>query len=211
MVNRFSFVSNVGARWVAALFCFLPVVGLSVCRPKRAIAPAPAQEIPVADGFDYPVGKTRAVTQKRDGDGWYNAQDFTENQHLAEDWNGEGGGNTDCGEPVYAAARGVVVWAENAWGWGNVVIARHRLPEGKEVETQYAHLKEIKVKVGDQVERRQLIGTVGDGDGRFLCHLHFEARTPECRDWGAPGAGYSGDTTGWLDPSDFIDKHRPPR
>ena len=162
----------------------------------------------MADGFDYPVGKTRAVTQKRDGDGWYNAQDFTENQHLAEDWNGEGGGNTDCGEPVYAAARGVVVWAENAWGWGNVVIVRHRLPEGKEVETQYAHLKEIKVKVGERVERRQLIGTVGDGDGRFLCHLHFELRAPECRAWGAPGAGYSGDTTGWLDPSDFIDKHR---
>lgn len=171
-----------------------------------------AEAIAVADGFDYPVGKTGSATQKRDSDGWYNAQDFTENQHLAEDWNGDGGGNSDCGEPVYAAARGVVIMAENVLlGWGNVVIVRHRLPDGSQVETQYAHLKEIKVKAGDKVERRRLIGTVGDGEGRFLCHLHFEIRTPECRDWGAAGAGYSADTKGWLDPSDFIDAHRPGR
>ena len=31
--------------------------------------------------FDFPVGKPDAV-------GYYNAQEFTENDHLGEDWNG---------------------------------------------------------------------------------------------------------------------------
>jgi hypothetical protein len=168
-----------------------------------------AEDVPLADGFDYPVGKTRSVTQKKDGDGWYNAQDFTENQHLAEDWNGDGGGNTDCGQPVYAAARGVVIYTQDALGWGNVVIIRHRLPDGAQIETQYGHLQNFTVKPGDKVERRQQIGTIGDGGGRFLCHLHFELRTADCPAWGAPGPGYGGDTKGWLDPSDFIDTHRP--
>ncbi len=197
---------NYGKAWRWALIVALLAFTAGCQASGKVVAP---EQIPIADGFAYPVGKTPTVTQKRDGDGWYNAQDFTENEHLAEDWNGEGGGNTDCGEPVFAAARGVVILAEKVWlGWGNVVIVRHRRPDGSEVETQYAHLKEIKVKVGEKVERRQQIGTVGDGEGRFLCHLHFELRTPECRDWGAPGAGYSSDTKGWLDPSDFIDAHR---
>jgi murein DD-endopeptidase MepM/ murein hydrolase activator NlpD len=173
--------------------------------PAASQQPA-ASDVPVADGFDYPVGRGRAVTPKLDGDGWYNAQDFNENQHLGEDWNGEGGGNSDCGEPVYAAARGVVVYAGDFVGWGNVVIVRHCLPDGAQVETLYGHLQKI-LKPSGTVARREQIGAIGDGGGRYPCHLHFELRTPDSVAWGAPGPGYSNDTDGWRDPSDFIASH----
>ena len=192
-------------------FTLLMLITLSgACRKlptsTSGIVPASAG-IPLADGFAYPIGEKSRVTQARDGDGWYNAQDFGENDHLAEDWNGEKGGNTDCGLPVYAAAKGVIVLAANVYGWGNVIIVRHRLSDGAEVETQYAHLQKM-LKTSGTVERHEKIGLVGDGDGRFLCHLHFELRTSDCPSWGATGVGYSQDHKGWTDPSDFIDRHR---
>ena len=61
--------------------------------------------------FDYPVGTA-------DGHGYYNAQGFTENNHLGDDWNGTGGGNTDFGDPIYAIANGRVKVAEDyGGGW----------------------------------------------------------------------------------------------
>jgi hypothetical protein len=75
--------------------------------------------VPQSDGFDYPISKSPTITEAKDKDGWYNAQDFAVNNHLGEDWNKNTGGNTDCGEAVYAAANGLIVFAEDAGeGWG---------------------------------------------------------------------------------------------
>lgn len=165
--------------------------------------------IPVSDGFDYPVGRKSYVTQAQDGDGWYNAQDLGEHDHLGEDWNAESGGNTDCGQPVYAASKGTIIFAGEAGvGWGKVLIVRHRFPNNALVETLYGHLQSI-VRTGGDVERREVIGQIGNADGAYPCHLHFELRLPDCPAWGTTGAGYSNNRTGWADPSDFIDAHRP--
>lgn len=162
----------------------------------------------VSNGFDYPVGSTGYVTQANDGDGWYNAQDFTAGNHLGEDWNAESGGNTDCGKPVYASSNGTIVYAQTASGWGKVLIVRHTLPDGSQVETLYGHLQSFTRTSGD-VNRREQIGTIGDGDGTNPpCHLHFELRYPDSRNWGTPGPGYSSNTTGWTDPSNYVDAHR---
>ena len=169
----------------------------------------------VSNGFDYPVGETGYATQANDGDGWYNAQDFGvpnsgfgNKLHLGEDWNGEGGGDTDCGEPVYAVSKGTIVYAQNAGsGWGNVIIVRHQLPDGTQVTSQYGHLQSMSKTIGTVVERREQIGTIGK-DGWPSCHLHFEIRLSNCPNFESPGPGYSYDTTGWTDPSDFIDSHR---
>ncbi|HEX8247242.1 MAG TPA: M23 family metallopeptidase [Pyrinomonadaceae bacterium] len=160
----------------------------------------------IADSFAYPVGKTEFVTAAKDRkDEWYNAQDFGANNHLGEDWNKNSGGNTDCGEPVFAAGNGKIVFAENAGaGWGNVVIIEHDLPNGKKVQTLYGHLQTIS-KTSGAVKKREPIGTIGNAGGKYFCHLHFELRAANCPEWNKAGVGYSAKRNGWLDPSDFID------
>src|SRR5690606_36567173 len=93
--------------------------------------------------FDFPVGKP-------DANGYYNAQGFTENNHLGDDWNGLGGGNTDLGDTIYAIGNGYITFAEDIYGgWGNVIRILHKFPNssGHEyVESLYAHMDSIFVQ-----------------------------------------------------------------
>ena len=173
------------------------------------------KDIPVCDGFDFPVGSKPTVSPARNGDGWYDAQPFGRNTHLGEDWNAESGGNSDCGKPVYSVAIGKVIQAgDYGEGWGNVIIIRHRLPNGDLVESLYGHLDRVDVNEGDIIKRRQQIGTVGDGaapcgdSDPYYAHLHFEIRTPEAYAWGQAGGGYDTESHGWVAPTTFINKHR---
>jgi murein DD-endopeptidase MepM/ murein hydrolase activator NlpD len=159
-----------------------------------------------ADGFDFPVGRP-------DGKGYYVALKFGERRHLGEDWNGKRGGNTDRGDPIYAVAAGCVVYADEfGGGWGKVVRIVHLVEKEQSrdqpnvyVESLYAHFMEMKVKKGDLVKRGQVIGTMGDADGQYYAHLHFEMRY----DIFLPiGHGY-GDTSGFLPPTSYIRLHRP--
>lgn len=160
---------------------------------------------PPADGFDFPVGPP-------DAKGYYNAQGFCRNNHLGDDWNGTGGGNSDKGDPVYAVATGIVkVAADFGGGWGNVVRVVHNAgtataPEF--VESLYAHLDTMIVGRGDTLRRGQQVGTIGDAHGAYWAHLHFEIRTDTALDL---GGGYATDTTGFVNPTRFIRSHRPHR
>ena len=84
------------------------------------------------------------------------------------------------GAPVYAVAAGEVTAAATCGGsWGQVITINHgNLPGIGAVESQYAHLSDVAVAVGARVEQGQRIGAVGDGDGHFAPHLHFELRRP---------------------------------
>lgn len=165
--------------------------------------PGRPRSLPTA--FAYPIGTRETATEAKDSDDWYNAQDFGENNHLGEDWNKNSGGNSDCGEPVYSIANGAIIYAEDEGiGWGNVVIIEHALPSGERIQSLYGHLQEI-TKTSGEVTKRDEIGKVGNANGRYLCHLHFEIRTEDCPMWNAAGGGYNSERTGWLDPSDFID------
>ena len=44
----------------------------------------------------------------------------------------------------------------------------------------------------------------------YLCHLHLEVRYANASSWGAPGPGYwvNNTTTGWTDPTNFINARR---
>lgn len=160
-------------------------------------------DIPLADGFDFPVGAPHAH-------GYYDAQPFGKNRHLGEDWNGRGGGATDLGDPVHTIAHGVVTFADDlGGGWGNVVRVAHRYEESGmefEVESFYAHLDTVAVHEGQVLTRGDPVGTIGDAGGVYIPHLHFELRDTV----GLPhGPGYSTHRRGWLSPTPFIRSHRP--
>jgi hypothetical protein len=91
------------------------------------------------------------------------------------------------GTPVLAAHHGQVIFAgadlATRFGpflgfYGNVVILSHTrlLNDERDVYTLYAHLSEIMVKVGDQVESGEVIGEVGATGAAIGQHLHFEVR-----------------------------------
>ncbi len=150
--------------------------------------------------FDFPVGKP-------DAKGYYNAQGFGTNHHLGDDWNGNGGGNTDLGDTVYAVANGYLVSAQDLkGGWGNVIVIKHYLDDFTMVNSLYAHCDKMLVKKKNQLIRRgDPIGTIGTANGIYPAHLHFEMR----HDTDLPvGGGYSADTSGYLDPTQFINAHR---
>lgn len=76
------------------------------------------------------------------------------------------------GTPAHAAQDGVVVRAEAAGNYGNLVVVDH----GNGLQTRYAHLSHIDVKPGDHVTEGQTVGEVG-ATGRVTGpHLHFEVR-----------------------------------
>lgn len=135
---------------------------------------------------------------------------YTDKCHLAGDFNFKG--VNDLGAPVYAIGN-ALVW-DYGWtsGWGNYLILRIQAYSGKsfnlsdgttvtEIFVLYGHLNEIKiikdtgevilqsaiVKQGTYVAKSWQIGTVGDGNGNFSPHLHFEIRI---NGYSQLGAGY---------------------
>lgn len=76
------------------------------------------------------------------------------------------------GTPVYATGNGHVIGAGRKSGYGNLVQIDH----GFGYVTWYAHLSAIKVRVGQQVLRGQIIGQVGNTGKSTGPHLHYEVR-----------------------------------
>ncbi|WP_158976607.1 M23 family metallopeptidase [Cellulophaga sp. L1A9] len=152
-----------------------------------------------ARGFDFPIAKPNAK-------GYYNAQPFGDNHHLGDDWNAVTGGNSDLGDPIYATANGFVNFAVDVGGgWGKVIRIWHTTVDGVVVESLYAHCDTIIIEQGQYVFKGDKIATVGNADGIYLAHLHFEIRD----DITLPiGNGYSVNTAGYLDPTKFIKAHR---
>lgn len=71
-------------------------------------------------------------------------------------------------------------------GWGNYVVVRHTLPDGKTIHSLYAHLapKSVVVKRGEVVAAGQPLGKVGRTGRASSAHLHLEIRKslPEGRE-----------------------------
>ena len=74
------------------------------------------------------------------------------------------------GTPIHAVRPGTVTFAGPSGGHGNFIIVDH----GGGVVTRYAHCSTIGVKVGDRVDRNQVIGGVGSTGHSTGPHLHFE-------------------------------------
>ncbi|MGI9623154.1 MAG: peptidoglycan DD-metalloendopeptidase family protein, partial [Acidimicrobiales bacterium] len=77
-----------------------------------------------------------------------------------------------AGEPILAAGDGVVVYAQEARGYGNTVVIDH----GNTLGTLYAHMTADTVFVGMEVVAGDIIGFVGSTGFSTGPHLHFEVR-----------------------------------
>lgn len=87
-------------------------------------------------------------------------------RHLGVDY------GAPIGTPVRSVGDGVVDFAGQQNGYGNVVMLKH----SGDRETVYAHLSRIDVRKGQRVEQGQRIGAVGMTGWATGPHLHFEFR-----------------------------------
>ena len=80
--------------------------------------------------------------------------------------------SANAGAPIFAAAGGIVSAAETMPDYGKIVIVSH----GSGLETRYAHTSKILVKVGERVEKGQVVALVGNTGRSTGPHLHYEIR-----------------------------------
>jgi murein DD-endopeptidase MepM/ murein hydrolase activator NlpD len=187
--------------------------------------------IPVADGFDPPVGtaQERAGSINTSNNYWFgewrDATGFGRDTvpgyissqrayHTGADLNWRFG-NADIGRPVYASASGQVIYQASLRPWGNLTIIRHDplfTATGPVYYTRYGHMQNVRVKVGQRVERGQQIGEIGTGGGNWIAHLHFDVvrgtmLENKPGDW--PRLDISRLERDYIEPRTFIINHRP--
>lgn len=78
----------------------------------------------------------------------------------------------NVGTPIIAPAAGVVVSAGYDEGYGRVIDIDH----GFGLTTRYAHCSQVFVKIGQRVNRFDVIGSVGNTGRSTGAHLHYEVR-----------------------------------
>ncbi len=199
-------------------------IAFDAMRWRQIVGITPTEKY-LADGYDSPVG----TTAERSGDkvwpgNWFDATGFdrlyrvgTVNQayHTGADLNmNEPYWDADAHSPVYAAASGVVTFADRVPGWGNVIIIRHDplISTGQVLYGRYAHVEDVRVQVGDRVVRGQQISKVGNAEGIFAYHLHFDLSNTtvlETQPWHWPKMDRTALRANYIDPLDFILNHRP--
>lgn len=79
--------------------------------------------------------------------------------------------------PIIAVADGIVSFANYKGAYGNCIIIDHGTNDkGERVSTLYGHFHTMYVRAGDEVERGQIIGLMGNTGRSTGVHLHFEVR-----------------------------------
>jgi hypothetical protein len=192
----------------------------------REIISNPNDSRYLADGYDAPMGTS---AERRTASMWpgnwidvtgYAVRYFrgtpSEAYHTGADLNlNQPYWDADRDAPVYAAASGTVTFSNRQPGWGWLVVIRHDplVTTGQVMYGRYAHVNNASVKVGDRVVRGQQIATVGNADGAFAYHLHFDLshttvleNTPG--DW--PKLNLNRVLANYVDPREFVEDNRPP-
>lgn len=76
------------------------------------------------------------------------------------------------GQPIRSPADGIIIKAEWANGYGNVIFISH----GYGYSTRYGHLAGFNTRAGQRVKRGDVIGYVGSTGRSTGPHLHYEVR-----------------------------------
>lgn len=85
---------------------------------------------------------------------------------------------TPKGTLIHSIQSGVVIKLGNLSGWGRTAVIEHTLPNGDRFVSLYAHLSQFKkgLKVGQSVERGEVIARSGNTGMSTGPHLHMEIR-----------------------------------
>lgn len=81
-----------------------------------------------------------------------------------------------CGDPIHAAASGVVTGRSYDPASGHRLTVAHGEVGGHRLETIYLHASSWSVRVGQRVRRGEVLGSVGDTGWATGCHLHLGVR-----------------------------------
>ncbi len=76
------------------------------------------------------------------------------------------------GEPIHAVCDGLIIYSSWFKGYGNMIIIAH----GENYYSVYAHIEELFKTKGDEVEKDEVIATVGDTGSMVGSGLYFELR-----------------------------------
>lgn len=84
--------------------------------------------------------------------------------------------NADAHSDVCAIGDGIVTYAQlySTKSWGKIIVIDHGIVEGNPLFSRYGHVESINVSVGDAVVMGHQIAKVGNGEGLFPYHLHFD-------------------------------------
>ncbi len=139
----------------------------------------------LTDGYEAPVGNT--VRYPRDIAPypwhvalayaiWYLLLGASAAIHTGTDVSQEPGGG--LGQPVFAVANGIVRYARDVTGssWRNLLVIEHHNSDGTIYCSRYGHLLAFApgIKPGAIVLRGHTVGWVGNANGMFYPHLHFD-------------------------------------
>jgi murein DD-endopeptidase MepM/ murein hydrolase activator NlpD len=142
----------------------------------------------IADGYDAPVGTAdeRRSNAIWPGD-WINSRGFATRDflgvHSGVDLNlNVPEPDSDLGAPVYAAADGIVTFAEISPRSGSYIVIVHDplyTCDGRVLYSRYANVSDILVASDDRVVRGQMIASVGKPLNTSTGSLHFDnSRSP---------------------------------
>lgn len=141
------------------------------CATLTLTAAGPAAASPNAAAFDGACPTAGVISQ-----GYHDGHDGVD---IAN----------DLGTPLYAAGPGEVTHSGEASGYGQWVRILH--PDGS--VTEYGHMYERFVQVGDQVEAGTHIASMGSEGQSTGPHLHFEVHLDGGFGFGDDPVAYLGD------------------
>lgn len=127
--------------------------------------------------------------------------------HSGSDWNGTGGGNTDCGYKLYPLKKGEIVHTSySTTGYGNIVVYKIKGTFG-ERWVRYCHCREILVRSG-QVTPDTMISTLGTSGNSTACHLHWDIIKKPLNNWRTYAKNAQTLIEYFEDPTAFYNKYK---
>jgi hypothetical protein len=120
--------------------------------------------------------------------------------------------DSDAHAPVHAIGDGKVSYARlvSKRVWGNLIVIDHGIVDGKPLFSRYGHIEAMLVQPGDTVTMGQQIANIGNGEGLFAYHLHFDISTTTQLEsapsyW--PGRDRQGVKHHFVDPKAWLEQH----